>query len=178
VADRKDDSFAESVGEVKPLAGRGGVLPPDAGVGSAARIAASEPGEEALALERPQPEQPLLGYVRGIDRSTFRRLRAGRIEPERRVDLHGQRAEEARQTLTRELARAWQEGLRCLVVIHGRGLHSDCDPVLKRQLPAWLTRPPNAALLLAVAPARAEHGGEGATYVLLRRRRPEVDTPA
>jgi DNA-nicking Smr family endonuclease len=178
VADPKDESFAESVGDVKPLAGRDGVLPPDAGAGTAERITGRKSAEEALALVRPQPEEPLLGYLRGIDRTTFRQLRDGRIEPERRVDLHGQGAEEAELTLARELARAWQEEVRCLVVIHGRGLHSDSDPVLKRELPAWLTRPPNAALLLAVAPARAEHGGEGATYVLLRRRRPESDTPS
>jgi DNA-nicking Smr family endonuclease len=54
-------------------------------------------------------------------------------------------------------------------VIHGRGQHSAAEPVLKRQLPDWLTAPPLAAHVLAFSPAPTRLGGAGATLVLLRR---------
>jgi DNA-nicking Smr family endonuclease len=114
------------------------------------------------------------GLAAGIDRKHLVRLRRGEQEIERRVDLHGLVAAEAKRLLTRELTSAQTEGIRCVLVIHGRGLHSEDEPVLREGVTAWLTTAPLASKVMAFASARPEHGGPGASYVLLRRiRRPD-----
>jgi DNA-nicking Smr family endonuclease len=57
------------------------------------------------------------------------------------VDLHGLTREEAKGTLERFLLVSRQAGKRCVLVVHGRGLHSkDQIPVLKTGVQLWLTR--------------------------------------
>jgi DNA-nicking Smr family endonuclease len=56
-----------------------------------------------------------------------------------------------------------------VLVIHGRGRHSESEPVLKDALLEWLAQPPLGPLVLAFASATGGDGGVGATYVLLRR---------
>ena len=68
-----------------------------------------------------------------------------------------------------ELDRAVLTGLRCLIVIHGKGLRSSGQPVLRAALPSWLADPQLGGSVLAFAPACHDDGGSGATYVLLRR---------
>ena len=112
------------------------------------------------------------GLAQGIDRQHLLRLRRGEWRVERRVDLHGLTAPEARRELVSELQDAVAEGVRCVLVIHGRGLHSESGPVLRDGVLAWLTTPPLAARVMAFASALPRDGGPGASYVLLRRTRP------
>jgi len=112
------------------------------------------------------------GLARGVDRAHLARLRRGAVEIERRVDLHGLTANEARRELVDELRDAFASGERGLLVVHGRGLHSESGPVLREGFVEWLTAPPLAALVLAFASALPRDGGPGASYVLLRRARP------
>lgn len=116
----------------------------------------------------PNPDEALLARAADADHRTFDRLRRGRIPFAIIADLHGLRRAEARQRLLRVLQQAWEEGEDCVLVIHGRGLGSESEPVLKQALPKWLTTPPLAAHVLAFAPAQREDGGSGATCVLLR----------
>ncbi len=109
------------------------------------------------------------GLAAGVDRKHLLRLRRGEQEIERRLDLHGLVASEARRHLTRELASAQAASIRCVLVIHGRGLHSDGGAVLRDGVVSWLTSEPLASRVMAFASARPEHGGAGASYVLLRR---------
>ncbi len=97
--------------------------------------------------------------------------RRGRIPPELRIDLHGLRADEARRHVHTELSAAIADGVRCVIVVHGKGLRSDGAPVLRNALVDWLASPDLEGRVLAFAPAQPEDGGRGATYVLLRRRR-------
>ena len=124
-----------------------------------------------VAFRFPEASEPLLGVAAGIQASQLRELRRGRIRPEAEIDLHGLRVEEARHHLLTELGRAAETGLRCLIVIHGKGLRSPGQPVLRTALPAWLADPQLAGRVLAFAPACSDDGGSGATYVLLRRTR-------
>ena len=112
------------------------------------------------------------GLAAGIDRGHLLRLRRGEVPVDLRVDLHGSRAAEARRRLAAELGRAQAEGLRCVLVVHGRGLHSDGPAVLREGVTEWLTAAPLAARVMAFASAQPADGGSGATYVLLRRVRP------
>lgn len=111
------------------------------------------------------------GWAEGIDRRHLRRLRRGEVPIEWELDLHGLIRPAAEAEVQRTLARAYEEGVRCVLVIHGRGRGSEEAGVLREGLPGWLTRPPTAALVMAFTNALPRDGGEGATYVLLRRRR-------
>jgi len=111
------------------------------------------------------------GLAAGIDRRHLVRLRRGEVPVELRVDLHGLAAAEARRRLATELARAQAAGLRCVLVVHGRGLHSEGPAVLREGVAEWLSAGPLAARVMAFASARPADGGSGATYVLLRRQR-------
>ena len=112
------------------------------------------------------------GLAPGIDRQHLLRLRRGEWRIERRVDLHGLTAPEARRELTSELQDAALAGVRCVLVIHGRGLHSEGGPVLRDGVLAWLMTAPLARRVMAFASALPGDGGPGASYVLLRRTRP------
>jgi DNA-nicking Smr family endonuclease len=111
------------------------------------------------------------GIARGVDRAHLLRLRRGEQRVEERIDLHGLTAPEARRELESELQDAFAAGVRCVLVIHGRGLHSDTGPVLRDGVVGWLTGGRLAALVLAFASAQPRDGGPGASYVLLRRPR-------
>jgi DNA-nicking Smr family endonuclease len=106
-----------------------------------------------------------------VDRAHLLRLRRGEVEVERRLDLHGMTAAEARRAFGAALREAAAAGERCMLVVHGRGLRSEGGPVLKEGVVEWLTAPPLAPLVLAFASALPRDGGAGASYVLLRRRR-------
>jgi len=68
------------------------------------------------------------------------------------------------------VAEARQDGKRCVLVVHGRGLHSkDQRPVLKEAVVNWLGRTGLRKQVLAFCTARPYDGGAGALYVLLRR---------
>ena len=75
----------------------------------------------------------------------------------------------ARRALRETILRAVAAGARCLLVVHGRGLHSEGGAVLRESLPNWLAETPIGPEVLAFTSAAERDGGAGATYVLLRR---------
>lgn len=112
------------------------------------------------------------GYVVGLDTRLLRKLRAGEFARQATVDLHGMKADEAEPEVEQFLSRATQTGLRCVLIVHGRGRNSPGRaPVLKDRLKRWLTRGRLAKSVLAFCTAKAHDGGAGAMYVLLRRKR-------
>ena len=126
---------------------------------------------ESGGFEIERQGERVAGIAKGIDRKHLLRLRRGEWPSERRVDLHGLSASEARRELVSEVQDAAAAGERCVLVIHGRGLHSESGPVLRDGVLAWLTAPPLAARVMAFASALPRDGGAGACYVLLRRTR-------
>ena len=77
---------------------------------------------------------------------------------------------EAKAEVERFLLESRRIGRRCVVIVHGRGLHSkDQQPVLKERVTVWLTQARLGRLVLAFCTARPHDGGAGALYVLLRR---------
>lgn len=111
------------------------------------------------------------GWASGFDRRKLRELRRGDVEPEYEIDLHGMTSADARRALREVLRDAIAEGARCVLVVHGRGNRSQSRPVLRDALPLWLAEEPHGARILAFAAAADRRGG--ATYVLLRRTRPD-----
>jgi DNA-nicking Smr family endonuclease len=171
---------------VAPLPGSEPVEKPQAA--RPAKRAASEKPEKpkpAPAVERgrlihkPQVDPPrhmhqslLPGQLNGVDHRLGRRLKRGQLPIEATLDLHGHRRDDAHAELTGFLAWAQGRGMRCLLVITGKGRRTPLDEersVLKAMLPRWLNEPNNRNRILAFAHARPQHGGEGAFYVLLRK---------
>src|SRR5262249_37793403 len=98
----------------------------------------------------------------------LRRLRNGEYPPDARVDLHGLHVPAARRAVGDAIQRVLAQGKCCVLIVHGRGRHSESEPVLKDALLEWLAEPPLAERVVAFASARGRDGGVGATYVLLR----------
>lgn len=114
----------------------------------------------------------------GMDSKAFTRMKRGKLAPEARIDLHGMTLDQAHPELVRFILTAQTRGLRLVLVITGKGQREDpYDPmprrrgVLKSQVPLWLRSPPVAQAVLQISEAHRSHGGEGAYYVYLRKRR-------
>lgn len=106
-------------------------------------------------------------YARpGVSQQTVRRLYRGHCPIEQDLDLHGYTRDEARRRLNAFLDDCVQRKLRCVRVIHGKGLSSkNQEPVLKTSIGNWLMQ---RADVLAFRQAKPEHGGGGAILLLLK----------
>lgn len=102
----------------------------------------------------------------GVGVDVTRRLRAGHWSIQRQLDLHGLRQGEAREALAQFIRLARRTGLRCVRIIHGKGLGSPGKtPVLKGRVQAWLVQKRE---VLAFVQAKPADGGAGALVVLLQ----------
>jgi len=102
----------------------------------------------------------------GIGPDVLRKLRRGEWVIQDHLDLHGLRVDEARELLSQFLREALRRGLRCVRVVHGKGLGSkDRQPVLKGKARVWLAQRDE---VIAFCQARPAEGGSGALVVLLR----------
>lgn len=111
------------------------------------------------------------GSARGLSRKTMKKLKRGELPVQDHIDLHGLTRQQAETTVNDFVYQSFKNGLRCVLIVHGRGLNSpDSFPVLKEGLPTWLGRGKTGKLVLAFSTARPYDGGTGATYVLLRKR--------
>ena len=102
----------------------------------------------------------------GLSRHVLRKLRSGTWVIQNQLDLHGLDRHEAREALAAFLASCVKRGIRCVRVIHGKGLGSkNREPVLKIKVKHWLTQREE---VLAYCQARPVDGGSGALVVLLK----------
>jgi len=108
-----------------------------------------------------------LSYARnGIGQDTLRKLRRGHWVIQDELDLHGMRTDQARDALGEFLREVRRRGLRCVRVIHGKGLGSlNREPVLKNKVRNWLIQKDE---VLAFCQATPAEGGSGALMVLLK----------
>ncbi|NEX61562.1 Smr/MutS family protein [Noviherbaspirillum galbum] len=171
---REAELFRRSIGDVKPLppankASTSLPLPPP--------IARQHLADEQAALEESLSDEfnsdtlldtdEQLSYARvGISTDTLRKLRRGHWIIQAQLDLHGMRREEARDALIEFLRNAAKRGLRCVRIVHGKGLGSvNKEPVLKNKVRHWLVQKDE---VIAFCQARAVDGGAGALIVLLK----------
>ena len=105
-------------------------------------------------------------YLRtGLALSILRDLRRGRWVIQDEIDLHGLNRDEARALLSGFLSEALKQGIRCIRVIHGKGLGSPGrEAVLRKLVRGWLAQ---RIEILAYCQAKPQDGGEGALVVLL-----------
>jgi DNA-nicking Smr family endonuclease len=169
--------FAHAVGRVTPLHR------------NTARVAPELPPVSPRAVQRERDEQAairealsdgfdasalletddLLSFRRpGLGPDVLRKLRRGDWTIQREIDLHGLRTDQARDALGQFVRTASRQGLRCIRVVHGKGLGSPGKtPVLKQRVHSWLIQKNQ---VLAFVQARPVDGGAGALVVLLKPR--------
>ena len=112
------------------------------------------------------PEELLSHRRPGVRDQVLRRLRRGLVPIEAQLDLHGVTQSVARSLTVQFIDSARAGGLRCVRIIHGKGMRSGSrGAVLKSALNGWLRRHPD---VMAFTSARPIDGGAGAAYVLLR----------
>ena len=102
----------------------------------------------------------------GIGLEVTRKLRGGQWSIQRQLDLHGLRSDEAREALGQFIRLSHRTGIRCVRIVHGKGLGSPGRmPVLKSKVQRWLVQKKE---VLAFVQARPAEGGAGALVVLLQ----------
>lgn len=113
-----------------------------------------------------------------MDRKAYGKMRAGKLSPEARIDLHGLTLDRAHPRLNGFIMDAYSSGKRLVLVITGKGKSKDDGGpipmrlgVLRHQVPIWLSQGALRPIVLQVTPAAQKHGGMGAYYVYLRRPR-------
>jgi DNA-nicking Smr family endonuclease len=105
----------------------------------------------------------------GVQNSVIRKLKRGHYPVEAELDLHRMTSAQAFEALVNFLGRCQQRGIRCVRIVHGKGLGSkEKKPVLKGKVNQWLQRRDD---ILAFCSAQPVDGGTGAVYVLLRRKK-------
>jgi DNA-nicking Smr family endonuclease len=126
-------------------------------------------------VRTPPPTPPALAP---LDRRTRARVSRGVTAIDARIDLHGLTQAVAHRRLLAFLSRAQDDYARLVLVITGKGRASDAPAggddrgVLRRMVPVWLAAPELRPLVVGFEPAGRSHGGEGALYVRVRRRKP------
>jgi DNA-nicking Smr family endonuclease len=122
----------------------------------------------------PPPQRPHAlahGIAVGIDKRQAERFRRGKTPIEGRIDLHGRTQAQAHDDLHDFVARAHASGKRMVLVITGKGITGAKSGVLRENVPRWLNEPTLRRHVLAFDYAEPQHGGEGALYVLLKRKK-------
>jgi DNA-nicking Smr family endonuclease len=172
--EREANLFRTTVGEVEPLR-------------TPARVSTPLPRPQPIAHQRLADDEAALqeslsdefsidtllqidedlSFVRGgIGPDVLRKLRGGGWVTQDQLDLHGLRTDQAREALSQFVRDSMKRGMRCVRIIHGKGLGSlGKKPVLKNKVRNWLVQKDE---VLAFCQARAADGGSGALMVLLK----------
>jgi DNA-nicking Smr family endonuclease len=175
VAERREQSlFATAVGAVVPL--KKSATPALARARPPA-LARQRQRDEAAALAESisdafdvesllETDDALSFRRRGIGIDVVRKLRRGVWVLQDEIDLHGLRSDAARERVADFVRDSARAGLRCIRVVHGKGLGSPGrEPVLKAKVKSWLVQ---RSEVLAFTHARPADGGHGALIVLLK----------
>ncbi len=142
---------------------------------------------ESAPRHRKSPEQPILPdspmlqpavpvpynarpVAHPIEERIVKKLASGRQKIDARIDLHGMTQDRARFALLDFLQMAQMSDSRIVLVITGKG--NEGTGVLRRNVPMWLAGPPFSGIVNGYRESHVSHGGEGALYVRVRRRRP------
>jgi DNA-nicking Smr family endonuclease len=169
------DLWRHVVRDAKPLPGRAAEPPIEPEPALEENVAAKEARPTAASslrrAGRPPPPELVPGRIAGVDKRLAERLRRGQLPIEASLDLHGSTQEAAHRQLDGFISAAAATGKRCVLVITGKGLWKEDAGVLREAVPRWLNEPANRARVLAITAAQPRHGGIGALYVLLKRKR-------
>ena len=136
---------------------------------AAPRAGVTQPQEDNMFIQLPNYQ---------LDGKIRKRLVSGKIEPERKLDLHGLNREEAKRAVAIFVLSSYRAKRRLILIVTGKGREkSDAGPIpqrtgiLRRSLQTWLDTKPLKEVVQFVSLAHDVHGGSGAFYVYLRRKK-------
>lgn len=156
--------WARVVASVRPLDGALPAAPP-------AEVPPL-PGRAAPVPPAPPKRRPPPGTT--LDAGWDRRLARGLVQPDATLDLHGSNLATAYDLLDRRLEQAIGQSARVLLLITGKPRHEDSGGrgAIRAAVHDWLAASRHAGDIAAVRGAHPRHGGAGALYIVLRRKRP------
>ena len=165
--------FRDAVGDVKSVAND---KAPDSAAKPTARVSSARQDDrsvmETLLSELSEADlletgEHLSYTAPGVQKAVLRKLKSGKYAVQAEIDLHGMTLAIAKDELGAFLSECQQRRLLCVCVIHGKGRkQADKAPRMKPAVNQWLQ---NNKRVLAFCSARANDGGTGAVYVLLKR---------
>ena len=117
-------------------------------------------------VEKLLQEDSMQFIAPGVQKNVLKKLRKGHFGLDASIDLHGLTKQEANQHLSKFLHFSFEDGYRCVHIIHGKGYRSPDDhPVLKNDINVWLRQRPEVLAFCSTPP---KDGGTGAVFVLLK----------
>jgi len=147
-----------------------------------AGVQKGDPPKPFAGLPGTSAKLPTALPLTGLDRRTEQRLRRGRIDVDGTLDLHGMTQAHAHMALRGFLVAAQGRGDRLVLVITGKGsppgvryeaenMWGSGRGILRRLVPEWLSQPDFSSWVSGFRNAHQRHGGGGALYVRIRRKR-------
>lgn len=175
MSDDKDDLelFREAVKDAKPLKHERVLLRPAPPkpiphqfIRDERQALADSLSDDYIAAHEMESGEELLYLRDGHSPDILKKLRRGHWVIQDQLDLHGMLVDEARAYTAEFLTQCRKRGIRCVRIVHGKGLGSkNREPVLKNKLRNWLIQRDE---VIAYAQARRVDGGSGAVIVLLK----------
>lgn len=171
--DDEDNLFLQAVGDARPI--RTDRVPPQVVkpkpipkqfLQDERQALADSMSDGYLPLYEQESGEELLYLREGQSPVVLSKLRRGHWVVQAQIDLHGLIADEARQYVANFIAECKKRQIRCIRIVHGKGLGSkNREPVLKHKLRSWLMQKDE---VIAYAQAKPSDGGAGAVIVLLK----------
>ncbi|MEW4449149.1 Smr/MutS family protein [Qipengyuania sp. JC766] len=152
--------------------------PPSPAPATSSPVARPEPKRRDLSLPTRTPPNPSVPRGDGgLDSHWDRKLKAGQVAPDFTLDMHGHTLDGAYHRLESGLFQAKTMGARLVLVIAGRSRPVDAADrgqrrgAIRAKMLDWLAAGPHAGDIAAIRKAHRRHGGDGALYLVLKRRR-------
>lgn len=111
----------------------------------------------------------IIGNIKDLDKSTAKKIISGKFTPDAKLDLHGIGQHDSLDLVHRFIKENFASQRRKLIIVTGKGAKN--NGVLKQKVPTWLNYAGVKELILLFSHAQHKDGGQGALYVLLKRRR-------
>lgn len=187
LSEAEQAAWAHLARSVTPLQGKRLPDPPPPGQEERPKAESRVNGSTSVTPVKPTPKPrpplnrpvggvvPLAGEDHGLDSHWDRRVKAGRLEPDLTLDLHGHTLDTAYVRIMSGLDQARAMGARVVLVVAGRERPAaPADRMawrgaIRAKLLDWLAASRHADAITAVRKAHIRHGGEGALYLVLKR---------
>lgn len=167
--------WARLIATVEPLAGRTQSFASPVPAAIQAPPVKAPKGRVPPPREPSRTQKPASEPANTLDGSWDRRLSRGMVQPDLAVDLHGYTLDTAYRTLDAGLEQAIARGARVLLLVTGKPRAPGSGRgAIRAAVGDWLAASRHASDIAAVRGAHPRHGGSGALYIVLRRRREPV----
>ncbi|MGQ9425537.1 DNA endonuclease SmrA [Gilvimarinus sp. F26214L] len=177
-SDSDDDLFRQAMGDVKPIKSEARVKLEKKASEAATALEARRQAAVAQAADKgpglsgdfvhPVDPHDILEFKRpGIQHGVYKNLRLGKYSVDAQLDLHRMSVEQARAAVAQFINDCLAHNIRCALINHGKGENRQPRAALLKSCVAhWL---PQLDAVMAYHSAQRQHGGSGATYVLLKK---------